>query len=208
MTDKANEPSEHRTADAVLNRRVLLLGGLGVAIAGPALIPSASAQALSPTPACGADPARTPAQAEGPFYTPETPHKPDFTGDGTGGTPFTLTGQVVDTRCQPVSGAILDVWHTDAQGRYDNVGYLYRGHVFADADGRFKLKTIRPGVYPGRTPHFHVKVARPGSGRVLTTQLYFPGEPANRSDWIHSSELEMRMEKGSDSAGAFLFVLG
>ena len=52
--------------------------------------------------------------------------------------------------------------------------------------------TIVPGGYPGRTRHFHVKVQRPG-GRVLTTQLYFPGEPLNRRDGLFDERLLLRL---------------
>jgi len=51
-----------------------------------------------------------------------------------------------------------------------------------------------PGVYTGRTRHFHVKV-QPRGGRVLTTQLYFPGGSTNRSDGLFRSELLMRTAK-------------
>ncbi len=64
-----------------------------------------------------------------------------------------------------------------------------------------------PGAYPGRTRHFHVKVA-PLSGRLLTTQLYFPGEPGNRRDGLFRRELLIRTAKNAGSlAGRFDFVL-
>jgi protocatechuate 3,4-dioxygenase beta subunit len=53
-----------------------------------------------------------------------------------------------------------------------------RGHVRADAEGRYRFPYLVPGAYEGRTRHLHVKVAPP-AGRLLTTQLYFPGEPKN-----------------------------
>lgn len=93
------------------------------------------------------------------------------------GTPLVLTGQVLDTKCQPVGGALLDWWHADDDGNYDNDGYKLRGHQYADKQGHFRLETIVPGLYPGRTRHFHVKVKGPGKA-VLTTQLYFPGSRA------------------------------
>ena len=95
---------------------------------------------------------------------------------GMPGRRLALEGFVVTRSCRPVFGALLDFWHADAIGEYDNKGFRLRGHQFADALGRYRLSTILPGLYPGRTRHVHVKVRMP-SGRLLTTQLYFPGEP-------------------------------
>ena len=91
--------------------------------------------------------------------------------------------------------------------RTDNAGYRLRGHQFTDQDGRFTLQTIVPGLYPGRTRHIHVKVQAP-NGRVLTTQLYFPGEARNASDGIFSTELLMAIEDATGGrTGAFNFGL-
>jgi protocatechuate 3,4-dioxygenase beta subunit len=97
----------------------------------------------------------------------------------------------------------VDLWHCDEQGAYDNQGYRYRGHQFADGEGRYRFETVVPALYPGRTRHFHVKV-QPRGGRLLTTQLYWPGEPANRRDGIYRPELEMKL---SNDGGAFDFMV-
>jgi protocatechuate 3,4-dioxygenase beta subunit len=60
-----------------------------------------------------------------------------------------------------------------------------------DARGRYTLQTVVPGLYTGRTRHIHVKAQAP-RGRVLTTQLYFPGESGNRQDFLFDSELLLR----------------
>jgi protocatechuate 3,4-dioxygenase beta subunit len=68
------------------------------------------------------------------------------------------------------------------------------------------LRSIVPGAYVGRTRHIHVRV-QPRGGRVLTTQLYFPGEPKNRSDGLFRSELLMRTTRNEGwLAGRFDFV--
>ncbi|MEO8084886.1 MAG: dioxygenase, partial [Ardenticatenales bacterium] len=103
--------------------------------------------------------------------------------------------------------AILDFWHCDDAGQYDNTGFNLRGHQFADADGRWRLTTIVPGVYPGRTRHIHVRVQAP-DGPLLTTQLYFPDEPGNASDGIFDAALMMDMAgDASGRTGAFDFVV-
>jgi protocatechuate 3,4-dioxygenase beta subunit len=120
------------------------------------------------------------------------------------GTPLLLTGTVLATDCTPISGALLDFWHADDAGEYDNEGYRLRGHQFTDTNGAYRLKTLVPGLYTGRTRHIHVKVQRRG-GSVLTTQLYFPGEPANESDSIFDAALVMSASRSGRAR--FDFVL-
>jgi protocatechuate 3,4-dioxygenase beta subunit len=125
-----------------------------------------------------------------------------------GGTPLLLTGKVLDQNCEPVAGAKLDFWQTDASGEYDNVGYRMRGHQFTDGDGNYALETILPGVYTGRPPHIHVKVNAPG-GPVLTSQIYFEGQPGNESDGLVLPSLIVPLTDTGDGgkAATFNFVL-
>jgi len=193
-------------AEPSLPRRRVLAGlvalPLGAALArlSPARA-GAGAGTLAATPACDDHP--TPDQAEGPYWTPDSPERSDFTTDGAPGQRMTLTGTVVDTACQPVPGTLLDFWQCDGNGVYDNQGYKLRGHQYTDDNGAFRLTTVKPGLYPGRTRHFHVKVRRPG-GEVLTTQLYFPGEPANQADGIYRPELEMTVSATGDASFTFV----
>ena len=110
---------------------------------------------------------------------------------------------MVATDCKPIRRALLDFWQCDGDGDYDNEGYRLRGHQFTDSRGRFRLETVRPGLYTGRTRHIHVKVQRP-RGQVLTTQLYFPGEPDNEGDGIFDEALLMDV---SGARAAYDFVL-
>ena len=175
----------------------------GTAPATTASPPATAARTLPPTPACddGDDP--TPAQTEGPYFTPDSPQRASLLEAGMPGDRLTLTGTVLATDCRPVRRALLDFWQADAGGQYDNQGYRLRGHQFTDAEGRFRLETIVPGLYPGRTRHIHVKVQAPDRP-VLTTQLYFPGEAANASDGIFRQELLLDVGGGRAS---FTFVL-
>lgn len=183
-----------------------VLAGLAVLPLGAALVRLSRARAaeeggLPPTPRCGDGP--TPDQTEGPYWTPNSPQRNDFSPDGAPGDRMILTGAVVDTACRPVPGTLLDFWHCDGNGIYDNAGYKLRGHFFTDEHGGFRLTTVKPGLYPGRTRHFHVKVRPPG-GEVLTTQLYFPGEPGNRTDGIYEPELEMTVADNGDASFTFV----
>jgi protocatechuate 3,4-dioxygenase beta subunit len=163
--------------------------------------------ALNPTPVCNdGDDDATPPQTEGPYFTSDSPERSVLVEPGMAGTLLTVSGRVLSTSCQPVAQAKLDFWQADNAGNYDNAGYRLRGHQFTDTDGRFALQTIVPGLYPGRTRHIHVKV-QPPNGRVLTTQLYFPGEPRNASDGIYDDDLVMTIQDAAGGkAGTFDFV--
>jgi protocatechuate 3,4-dioxygenase beta subunit len=169
---------------------------------------AAGAGVLQATPACDdGDDDPTEAQTEGPYYTPNTPRRSNLVTGGVRGIPLLVTGDVVDTSCRPVRGALLDFWQADAAGEYDNRGFRLRGHQFADTRGRYALRTVVPGLYPGRTRHIHVKVQRP-HGKILTTQLYFPGEARNRTDGIFDSSLLMDIARaGNGRRARFRFVL-
>jgi protocatechuate 3,4-dioxygenase beta subunit len=145
----------------------------------------------------------TPRQTEGPFFTPNSPQRVSLL-EGKEKTRFFLTGTVLTAQCKPVPNALLDFWHADERGEYDNRGFRYRGHQHADAQGRFRLETAMPAEYPGRARHFHVKVQAPG-GRILTTQLYFPGDSSNARDFLYRPELTMKAPKRGE--GGFDFVV-
>jgi protocatechuate 3,4-dioxygenase beta subunit len=177
------------------------------AAAGPPSPTATQAVTLAPTPQCGDADDFTIAQTEGPYFTPNSPERTSLREAEMAGTPLTVSGYVVTTDCRPVARALVDFWQCDAGGVYDNAGYRLRGHQFTAADGRYELQTIVPGLYPGRTRHIHVKVQAP-SGPVLTTQLYFPGEPRNASDGIYNSALLLELKDvAGGQAGTFTFVV-
>jgi protocatechuate 3,4-dioxygenase beta subunit len=162
---------------------------------------------LAPTAACGDDDEPTVEQTEGPYFTPNSPERTSLLEAGMSGRLLQLSGFVVNTSCEPIENALVDFWHCDDAGEYDNVGYRLRGHQFTDASGAYRLETIVSGVYTGRTRHIHVKVQAP-SQPVLTTQLYFPDEPENASDGIFDASLVMGMGvDGEAQTASFQFVL-
>lgn len=170
------------------HRRRMLVAGLALPFA-----PHALAQSC----------ARTLEQTEGPFFKTSTPLRSSLL-EKDSRSRLVVSGQVLSARCQPVANALLEFWHADESGEYDNKGYRYRGHQHADAQGRYRLETILPAEYPGRARHIHVKVQAPGR-RVLTSQLYFPNQPGNRRDGIYRAELEMKMAQPGE--GVFDFVV-
>ena len=145
----------------------------------------------------------TSSQTEGPFFKPKSPLRTSLL-ERSSSAKLIVAGRVLSRDCKPVANALLDFWHSDEKGEYDNRGFRYRGHQFTDAEGRFRLETIVPAEYPGRTRHIHVKAQAP-SRRILTTQLYFPGDPGNKRDGLYEPGLEMKMVRPGE--GSFDFVV-
>ena len=143
----------------------------------------------------------TPGQTEGPFYPRPAMRFADIDNDlvkiagavrRAGGEIVHLAGRVLDRQGRPVTGARVEIWQCDANGRYLHTGdrggaprdaaFQGFGHDITDAEGRYRFRTIRPVVYPGRTPHIHVKVL--AGNATLTTQFYIDGHPGNAGDVI------------------------
>jgi hypothetical protein len=102
------------------------------------------------------------------------------------GEPLTIVATVIDVSCVAAAGATVRVWHTDATGEYGPSGTdrccYYGGIVLTDANGRFRLDTIRPAQYPqpnAPPAHIHLEI-RHASGR-LDTEIIFTEGAAARS---------------------------
>ena len=173
-----------------ISRRELLAAGVALPFSG-----IAQAQLT-----CGE---RTAPQTEGPFFKPKSPERRSFLENAFHKEKLVVTGVVFSRACKPVANALLDFWHADDAGEYDNRGFRYRGHQLSDAEGRFRLETIVPAEYPGRARHIHVKVQAPGKS-ILTTQIYFPGSAGNVRDSLYRADLTLRKAEGE---GRFDFVI-
>jgi protocatechuate 3,4-dioxygenase beta subunit len=167
---------------------------------------------LDATPEC----AETEDNLEGPFYREGAPFRSVLVEEAMLGTRLSIVGRVLGLSCIPLAGAVLDFWQADWRadetGRYDNAGYTLRGRMKVDEQGRYELKTIIPGRYLNgntyRPAHIHVKAS--ASGHVLlTTQLYFAGDPFNEKDPFIEPPLIMSTAKRADGSQAaqFDFVL-
>jgi len=142
----------------------------------------------------------TPRQTEGPFYPVQIPADSDndLLRNGSlqyrGGEPAWVEGTVADLQGRPLSGSTVEIWQCDESGHYHHPGDGDRadpafqgfGKVQADAEGRWRFRTLRPVPYSGRTPHIHFKVKQ-GSRELLTTQLYIQGAPGNERDFLWRS---------------------
>src|SRR5215216_6712653 len=136
---------------------------------------------------------RTPRQTEGPFYPDKLPLDTDndllVINDGI--TPAIgeitwLSGRIFNSRGEPVSGALVEIWQCDKNGVYLHSGSGNREHrdpnfqgfgrFITGSAGEYLFRTIKPVPYPGRTPHIHFAVKMKGQNK-FTTQCYVKGDP-------------------------------
>jgi protocatechuate 3,4-dioxygenase beta subunit len=161
-----------------------------------------AAPALLPGLACAQPAAQgTPAQTEGPYYPAGIPEDADAdlrrvvgAARPASGRPLLLTGLVRSLDGAPLPGARLEIWQADDTGIYlhprdgrlaqRDRGFQGYGRAIADGQGRYAFRTIRPGRYPGRTPHIHLRAHPPRGASPLTTQVYFPDEALNAQDGL------------------------
>jgi protocatechuate 3,4-dioxygenase beta subunit len=193
--------------DFGITRREFVAAALAAPILLYDLDALAAARELEATLACGDSEDITLEQTPGPFFKPRSPERKSLLEPGIQGAKIILEGTVRSTKCQPIEKVLVDFWQADARGEYDNTGFRLRGHQFTGGAGKYRLETIVPGLYPGRTRHFHVRVQAPNRP-VLTTQLYFPGEPENKKDGIFNPKLVMAIrELAGAKAASFDFVV-
>lgn len=125
----------------------------------------------------------TASNIEGPFYITDAPERSDFRLWGDEGVSVSLSGRVVSGDCSTgLEGAIIEFWHADPTGDYDNTSaeMRYRGAIQVTATGAYILETLLPGRYLNgsqyRPHHIHVKIWDSDGNEQLTTQLYFVGD--------------------------------
>ena len=142
----------------------------------------------------------TPGQTVGPFFALglDRPEWSDLTRDNPEGERIVIEGRVLDGDGAPVPDALIEFWQANAAGRYDHAAdeqtdkkldprFLGYGRAATDPQGRFHIKTIKPGPVPGRgntlqAPHINVAFFARGLLRQLHTRIYFAGEAANVAD--------------------------
>ena len=147
----------------------------------------------------------TPSQTVGPFFHLglDRPEWTDLTASNPAGERIVIEGRVLDGDGAPVPDALIELWQANAAGRYAHPddqqtdkpldpNFRGFGRVATDAEGRFRVTTIRPGPVPGRgnslqAPHINLVFFSRGLLIHLHTRIYFADEPANASDPLLSS---------------------
>ena len=128
----------------------------------------------------------------GPFYRAGAPERATLFDAGELGDRYLLEGRVLGEGCEPLAGALAEVWHADHQGVYDMTGpgkprdpgiYHLRGVLRSGGDGAFQVRTIVPGHYAQRARHIHFLFHADGY-EPFVTQSYFPGDPRVKTDPI------------------------
>jgi catechol 1,2-dioxygenase len=165
---------------------------------------------------------------EGPYYVPNAPAEP-WNGtipmrDDEPGTPLEFTGQVRAVDGTPLGGALIELWQADDLGFYSQFApglpeWNLRGSFTANDNGEFEISTIQPAPYQiptdgargaliaaagwhaWRPAHLHLKVSAPGY-ELLTTQLYFPGDPHNEDDIAGAVKPELLLDPKPRPGGA------
>ncbi len=195
----------------MISRRQALIGAASTGFATPAL-------ALAPTPP----------QTTGPFFPDVLPRESDFdlvtmAGNApAAGEIITVEGQVLGTDARPIPGAVVELWQANVHGRYSHSrdtsnapldpNFQGYGVVRADAQGRYRFRTIRPGAYAGRTRHLHFYAAGPGFEKT-PLQMYFADDAGNERDFLYRSLRTAAMRDAvtvdfAGGTGVFDIVLG
>ena len=170
----------------------------------------------------------TPTQGEGPYYTVNKPADRDndlanFAG-GAGlpaGEILEFFGKVYGADGMPIGGAVIEIWQTDNKGVYlhpndpatgeRDPNFQFYGEAITAEDGSYRFRTILPGRYEPRPQHIHFKVLV-DSRVVLTSQLYFLGDPSLETDSLftnaagESEHLLIRLYSGEDANGQSILM--
>jgi protocatechuate 3,4-dioxygenase beta subunit len=146
----------------------------------------------------------TPRQELGPFPVMKFRSQPDhdidlteFTGQKeiATGKIIVVQGKVLNTDCNAIAGAIVEIWQANHHGKYhheydlqgkDDPNFQGWGQAITNTKGEYRFKTILPGQYSDRTRHIHFKVSKRGYHEMVT-QLYFDGEERNKTDGLLNS---------------------
>ncbi len=162
----------------------------------------------------------------GPFYVqnpPEAELGADIKGEAKG-EPLYVDGSILSDDGKPVANAIVDVWHSDAEGFYDvQLPELeeptLRARFHSDSQGRFRFWTILPRYYPipydgtvgemlnasarhpYRPAHVHFKIMADGH-ETLVTHLFVNGDQYLDSDAVFAVKNSLIRDFEREAPGA------
>jgi protocatechuate 3,4-dioxygenase beta subunit len=130
-----------------------------------------------------------------------------------GGIVTYINGRVLSSSGNPVRGALVELWHADREGDYLYSASATRnpacdpnfagfGQFLTGSSGQFRFRTIKAGLYNGRTRHFHVGVTVPGQTTRATTQLFWNevAKDLNGNTWAQQNSNDMVYTGITDAA--------
>ncbi len=140
-------------------------------------------------------------------YGEVTPEDADLTRQHAGephGERIVVAGRLMDEDGKPIPNALIEIWQSNAAGRYAHKGdqhnapldpnFTGNGRVLTDVHGNYRFVSIKPGAYPWRNhanawrpAHIHFSLFGLGYLSRLVTQMYFPGDPLLSLDPIFNS---------------------
>jgi protocatechuate 3,4-dioxygenase beta subunit len=101
---------------------------------------------------------------------------------GEPGEPLMVAGQILTRDEKPAARVKVYVYQTDSRGYYspdgrDERNPRLKGYLQTDDQGRYEIRTIRPGPYPKSGPpaHIHYEITN-ASGAVERFELVFEGD--------------------------------
>jgi hydroxyquinol 1,2-dioxygenase len=144
----------------------------------------------------------TTANLMGPFWrsnSPRTENGASIVRSPTPGTPIFVNAWVRNLQGQPVADAEVDVWHTSAEGFYENqdpeqADMNLRGKLTTDTEGHIAFRSVKPAGYPiplsgpvgdllsaqgrhnMRPAHIHFMIYKPGF-KTQFSQVYSSDDP-------------------------------
>ena len=133
-----------------------------------------------------------------------------------------LWGRVTDTKGRPLPNAVVSVWQTATDGRYDmqndDSGMDCRGEFTTDANGDYLIRSVRPQFYSipmdgpvgemitaqkrhfNRPAHVHFLIAATGH-REMVTALYIADDPYIMDDVVFGAHGELIAAIKKDQPG-------
>ncbi len=124
-----------------------------------------------------------------------------------------VSGRVLDSSGKPIKNALLELWHADAAGQYiysansarnanADVNFQGFGQFLTGSTGEYQFRTIKAGLYQGRTRHYHFGITIPGQTSRYTTQLFWNEVPKTSSGqtWSTTNDQDMVLQGITNAA--------
>lgn len=112
----------------------------------------------------------------------DAPSEVTVAGEDEPGQRLVVDGTILGPGGEPLPGASVFVYQTGEDGIYGPEGNRnprLRGYLRTDDDGGFRIRTIKPGSYPGSSiaAHIHIHVAPPDGEPEQVGEIVFEGDP-------------------------------